>query len=272
MAPPDSADDEVGWWAREKYDRVAAYVDASYGARRKWLGTRGAGAAYIDPFCGYPQGRVRDTGGTYESGAVAACREAAKHESQFTDVHIGDVNSDKVQRTVEALEPFGVRVHPYEGPAQKTVPKICRNLNPSGLHLAFLDPYNIADLELGIVQELGALKYIDIIAHVSINDLQRNVPLELSRATGGRIERFAPEWRQHVNLQQSKGRVVQDVLEYWRRRVSESGMFRSDRAHLVRGGNRQPLYYLMFLCKNEFPDRLWRSIQDLSGSTRDLGL
>lgn len=272
MTPDDGADEEVGWWAREKYDRVAAYVDASHAARRKWLGRGKAGATYIDPFCGYPEGRIRDTGETYESGAVAACRQAARHDSQFTAVHIGDADRQKVNRTAEALEPFGVPVHTYIGRARDTIPQICNRLNPYGLHLAFLDPYNIADLELELVQQLGAFKRIDIIAHVSRNDLQRNVPRAIKQQTAGRIEQFAPGWRDHVDLQQSKERLVEAVLEYWRQRVRESGMFQSERAHLVRGSKRQPLYYLMFLCKNEFADHLWKSIQDLSGTTRPLGL
>lgn len=272
MTQETADDDEVGWWAQEKYDRVAAYVDASRGARRKWLGARGAGATYIDPFCGYPDGRVRETNGTYASGAIAACREAKKNGSQFTEVHIGDTRPEKVERTAEALEPFGISVHTYVGKAQETVPRICKRLNPHGLHLAFLDPYNIANLELDMVQQLGQLRYIDIIAHVSINDLQRTIPLEIRNSSGGRVEKFAPDWRHRVDLKQSKRRVVQSVLEYWQKRVGECGMFQSDHAHLVRGGNRQPLYYLVFLCKNEFPERIWRSIQDLSGTTRHLGL
>jgi len=272
MAPEDGANEEVGWWAGEKYDRVAAYVDASRAARRKWLGPGKAGATYIDPFCGYPHGPIRDTGETYESGAVAACRQAARHESQFTAVHIGDANREKVNRTAETLEPFEVPVHTYVGRARETIPQICERLHPSGLHLAFLDPYNIADLELEIIQRLAGFKRIDIIAHVSINALQRNVPREIRQSVGGQIERFAPEWRDHVDLKQPTNRVVQDVLEYWRGRIEKSGMFRSDRAPLVRGSKRQPLYYLMFLCKNDFPEHLWQSIQNLSGRTRDLDL
>lgn len=272
MAPEDGADKEVGWWAREKYDRITAYVEASHAARRKWLGPGKAGATYIDPFCGYPEGRIRDTGETYESGAIAACRAAARHDTQFTAVHIGDADSEKVNRTLEALEPFGVPVHPYVGQARETIPQICKNLNPYGLHLAFLDPYNIADLELELVQQLGAFKRIDIIAHVSISDLQRNVQNEITQPSRRRIERFAPGWRNHVDLQQSKRRIVEDLLEYWRQLVEESGMSRSDRAPLVCASKRQPLYYLMFLCKDDFPERLWQSIQNLSGRTRDLGL
>jgi len=271
VVPRQERDPDVGWWAREKYERVRAYVGASSGARKGFIVPDAAGATYIDPFCGNPQGHIRDTGEPYESGAIAACREAAKTDSQFTAVHVGDTDTARVSRTVEALKSFRVPVYPYVGRAQDTLPQICGRLNWHGLHLAFLDPYDISNLELELISQLAAFKRMDIIVHVSINDLQRNLPNEVAGGNG-RIERFAPGWRDDVDPQQSRQRIRDQLLEYWTRRVAEVGMSRSEKAPLVRGSKRQPLYYLMFLSKHPFAERLWRSIQDASGGTRSLDL
>jgi hypothetical protein len=44
-----------------------------------------------------------------------------------------------------------------------------------------------------------SLKYIDILVHVSVSDLQRNVDLYSSEVQR-QFDEFAPEWRKHVSL------------------------------------------------------------------------
>jgi hypothetical protein len=46
---------------------------------------------------------------------------------------------------------------------------------------------------------LAKLKYIDILVHVSVSDLQRNVDLYSSEVQR-QFDEFAPEWRKHVSL------------------------------------------------------------------------
>lgn len=272
MGRMDSQETLSGAWWKEKHDRVRNYVAASSGARKSFVGPGKAGATYIDPFCGPPERVFRDSSQPFESGAIAACRRAQESGCQFSEVHIGDTNSDAVAETARALEErFGVAAVAYEGQAQRTVPEMCSALNPYALHLAFLDPFDISNLDFGIVKQLAALPRIDMIAHVSASDVQRNLPQDLSVQTD-RLERFAPGWRHNVDLHQSQSRIREDLYEYWRSLVEGAGMNRSDQAPLVRGSNRQPLYYLMFLSKHPLADRLWNSIQNLSGTTRGLGI
>ena len=52
---------------------------------------------------------------------------------------------------------------------------IVRKMDLAGLHFAFLDPHNLGALSFDLFQTLSKLKRIDIIVHVSVSDLQRNV-------------------------------------------------------------------------------------------------
>jgi hypothetical protein len=49
------------------------------------------------------------------------------------------------------------------------MPKIVQSLDRHGLHLAFLDPYNLGTLSFDLFVELAKLKRIDVIAHVSLS-------------------------------------------------------------------------------------------------------
>jgi hypothetical protein len=53
--------DEVGPWATEKHERLKRYIDASRGARMRFLPPKGAGASYIELFCGAGRSLIRDT-------------------------------------------------------------------------------------------------------------------------------------------------------------------------------------------------------------------
>jgi hypothetical protein len=51
-----------------------------------------------------------------------------------------------------------------------------------GLHFALLDPHNLGALSFSIIEQLAKLKHVDILVHVSVSDLQRNVDLYSSEA------------------------------------------------------------------------------------------
>ena len=64
---------------------------------------------------------------------------------------------------------------PEVGSAEDTVVRIVKKLNPYGLHFAFLDPFNLEDLPFSVIKALSGLKRIDLLIHVSAQDLQRNL-------------------------------------------------------------------------------------------------
>jgi hypothetical protein len=48
-------------------------------------------------------------------------------------------------------------------------------INPRGLHLAFLDPFKLAQLPFSIIEKMLKVQRMDMIIHVSLQDLQRNL-------------------------------------------------------------------------------------------------
>src|SRR3954463_6268276 len=64
---------EVGPWATEKHDRVRRYIDASRGARAKFLAPTGTGgASYIELYSGAGRSVIKDTNQFIEGSAVVA--------------------------------------------------------------------------------------------------------------------------------------------------------------------------------------------------------
>jgi hypothetical protein len=57
-------------------------------------------------------------------------------------------------------------------------------INLYGLHLAFIDPFNLAQLPFSIIERMLRVQRMDMIIHVSLQDLQRN--LDNIRATAER--------------------------------------------------------------------------------------
>ena len=93
------------------------------------------------------------------------------------------------------------------------MPKIVQSLDQYGLHLAFLDPYNLGTLSFDLFVELAKLKRIDVIAHVSLSDLQRNADRYTSEAYD-EFDKFAPGWRENVStdMNQNASRRAYPIL------------------------------------------------------------
>jgi hypothetical protein len=163
--------EKVGSWAIEKLKLVTDYVYASGGARKKYLGT---GAAYIDPFCGSGRSLIRGTTTFIDGSPVAAFKRALQSPGRFTSIDISDDDEALLVAATTRLTALSAPVRPVPGPASEAIPKIIQSLDRYGLHLAFLDPYSLGALSFDLFEELANLKNIDVIAHVSVSDLQRN--------------------------------------------------------------------------------------------------
>jgi three-Cys-motif partner protein len=164
--------ENVGPWAADKLKIVTDYIQASSAARRRYLGS---GAAYIDVFCGPGRSKIRTTDKYIDGSPVAAFRKAKGSLAPFTDMHISDADADLLGSAEKRLLALGAPVHATPGPASTAMPKIVERLNSAGLHFAFLDPHNLGTLSFDLFKDLAKLKRIDIIVHVSLSDLQRNV-------------------------------------------------------------------------------------------------
>lgn len=189
--------DEVGPWAKEKHERLRKYVDISRAARRKFLKGRG-GATYIDLYCGSGRALIRDSDERIDGSPVVAFKAARDGGAPFSEIHVADLDEARLAATNRRLTTAGGAAVTYLGKAEDVASKIVGQLNPYGLHFAFLDPYNLDDLPFSVVEVLSALKRIDMLIHVSAQDLQRNLD-SYSMSSNGPLDRFAPGWRSVVS-------------------------------------------------------------------------
>src|SRR5580693_9485994 len=111
--------EKVGSWASEKLKLVTDYVYASGGARKKYLG---AGAAYIDPFCGSGRSLIRGTTTFIEGSPVAVFKRAVQSPGRFTSINISDGDEELLAAATKRLTALSAPVCPFAGPASESIP------------------------------------------------------------------------------------------------------------------------------------------------------
>jgi hypothetical protein len=82
----------VGPWVKDKHDRLARYVGISRSVRKMFLGTRKAGATFIDLYSGPGRVRIRGEAHGTPGSALVAWHEAADGGAAFTQVHVADAD------------------------------------------------------------------------------------------------------------------------------------------------------------------------------------
>jgi three-Cys-motif partner protein len=255
--------DEVGAWAKDKHDRLRKYVDISRAARRKFVEGSG-GATYIDLYCGAGRAVVRETGETIDGSPLVAFKCAREGGVPFSEIYIADADEAKCCAATQRIANAGGRAAMDVGPAEDTSARIVARLNKYGLHFAFLDPFNLDDLPFSVIEAFSRLKRIDMLIHVSAQDLQRNLDA-YSMSENGPLDHFAPGWRNVVNLKQSKGATRADYIKYWAAKMEALGLPPA-RAELVSGTTKnQRLYWLVFVSRSDFAKSLWDKIRNVSG-------
>jgi three-Cys-motif partner protein len=204
--------ENVGPWAKEKLKILTDYVQITSSTRTKYRH-----CAFLDVFSGPGKSRIRDTSELIDGSPVAAYKQAQQN-SPFSQIYISDADEQLLQSATSRLRTLGAPVSPAEGPASKALPIIVRNLSPSGLHLALLDPHNLGALSFDLFECLAKLQRIDVIVHVSVGDLQRNIDRYTS-AEQEQFDRFAPGWRDHVRTDVNQASLRAAILEYWTDKV-----------------------------------------------------
>ncbi|MDO8399345.1 MAG: three-Cys-motif partner protein TcmP [Bradyrhizobium sp.] len=251
---------EVGTWASEKHARVQRYIEIASDTRRKYVPPPAwhAGAAYIELFSGPGRSLIRNTKRIIDGSPLVAFK-AAQASVPFTEMHLNDVdasNSSAVEMRIRALG--GVPTC-YSDPADVAVDKIVSALNPSGLHFAFLDPYNLEGLSFDIIRKLSKLK-VDMLIHVSVQDLQRNLD-DYSRP-GGVFDTFAPGWSAHVDRNQAINSFRAALMKYWMTEIRKLGTMPAKGVELIVGSKGQRLYWLVFVSAHGLGRKLWEAIRD----------
>jgi three-Cys-motif partner protein len=163
------------------------YIDASRGARAKFLPPNNSGGAgYIELFSGPGRSIIRDTGAIVDGSPLVAYKAAHASNSRFSDLHLNDLDPANSAALLTRMRALGGSTNSYSKRADVAVKKIVGALNPTGLHFAFLDPYSLDQLPFSIIKALAGLPRMDMLIHVSLQDLQRN--LDQHTQVGGALD------------------------------------------------------------------------------------
>jgi three-Cys-motif partner protein len=263
---------EVGEWALEKHERLRRYVSITRAVRKKWLtpmrpGLVPAGATYIDLFCGPGRSRIRDTDRVIDGSPVVAASAAAEGGAPFSRVLLADLDPSLVHAACARLAARGIAADCFEGPASETAREIVKVLDPHGLHFAFLDPFSLGDLAFAALEELANLNRMDMLIHVSVQDLQRNLRRNIDREDSA-LDRFAPGWRQRVDVGARDDVIRAAIFDHWVGLIRSLDMQPCQGIELVSGERNQRLYWLVLVARHERAGDLWNKIRNISGQGR----
>ena len=261
--------EKVGPWVQDKHVRLARYVGISRSVRAKFIGRGKAGATFIDLYSGPGRVRVRDEVQAIDGSPLVAWHEAVDGGAPFTQIHVADADP-QLSAAVEArLRKVGASAFAETGPAAETVNRVISKLDPYALHFAFLDPYNLGDLPFDIIRKLAGLKRMDILIHVSIQDLQRNLRRYIE-SENSPLDSFAPGWREHVDVSRAPKLVRAKYLEYWRGLLMAETMATTETAELIVGTKKQRLYLLAFAARHELGLDFWDKVRNVDGNQQPL--
>jgi three-Cys-motif partner protein len=266
--PVDPSDgllvDEVGPWAREKHLRLSRYIDVARGARAKYVPPRGTGgASYIELFSGPGRSLIEGTSEYIDGSPLVAYRAGLASGVRFSEIYLNDLDIAKADALGARIKAAGGAAVVHSGPADVIIDRVVDAINPSGLHFAFLDPYNLEHLSFDIVEKLSRFRHMDMLVHVSVQDLQRN--LDRYSVSGGVLDKFAPGWRNKVDPNQAIAPFRAALLEYWLGQIRNLGTMPAQGMQLIVGSKNQRLYWLMFVAAHELAQKLWEAVRDPGG-------
>ncbi|MGE7137437.1 three-Cys-motif partner protein TcmP [Luteibacter sp. NPDC031894] len=251
----------VGGWAEEKHKRLRHYVDISRGARRKFKGN----STYIDLYAGSGRARIRGTTDQVIDGSPLVAVAEAGRTVPFGEVYLAEYEPANLEACVARLGRITAPpISTYVGKAETTVHEVAARLSPTGLHLAFLDPFNIDAMPFGIIETLAAFEHMDLIIHVSVMDLQRNVKRLMAN---GRLSAFAPGWETAVDPHARNSIVVVEIMRYWQALIGRLGL-KVSHVERVAGNRNQPLYWLVLAGRHPLADQFWAEVSNVTSQRR----
>jgi three-Cys-motif partner protein len=259
--------DIVGPWASEKHERLRKYVDAYRSARAMFLPPKGTGGAcYIELFSGPGRSMVDPGGYVIDGSPLVAYRAAEKSRTKFSELHFNDLDLDNVDALRKRIARLGGAANFYNETAETAVDRVIYALNPSGLHFAFLDPYKLESLPFSIIRKLARLERMDMLIHVSIFDLQRNLRRYI--AEGRVLDAFMPGWRDVVDVKRNDQVVRSEMLRHWLGLIKALGTTPAEGIELVSATGGQRLYWLVFVSAHELGRKLWGDISNVNSQGR----
>ncbi len=267
----------VGGWATTKHLYLQRYIDISSGVRKRFnprptnhsltsadKQAPRAGSTYIDLFCGSGRAKLKTTGGLIDGSPVMAWLESVRTHSAFTHMFIADADEATLRACETRLKQLNAPVTAIHAPAQEAVKIIAKQLNPYALHFAFVDPYKLESLHFDIIQVLSTFTRMDILMHVSIMDLQRNLPFNLSGSQQS-YEAFAPGWESVIDKTMTQAKIREFVIEYWRSLLAKLNLVDSQNHKKITGEQGQPLYWLVLAAKHDLARSFWETAANTEG-------
>lgn len=245
----------VGPWAKEKHDYLRRYVDATRGARGKYLtpapGRQAGGAAFIDLFAGPGRARVRTTGEVIDgSPLIAALHEGAA----FTKLIFVDKDDENVRVLGERLKEVGRTADVLQGDCNTLIDEVVRRVPSHGLNIALLDPFGLRALSFDTIAKLAQVKRMDILLHFPTMDIKRNFTREeaaITRLLG------TDSWKARV----TKPQQVAELINVLREQLGTFGYSQDDvRSLPVENEGGGLLYHLVYATKAPLGNKIWQSI------------
>jgi three-Cys-motif partner protein len=259
--------DEVGAWASAKHDRLRKYIGAYRSVRAQYLPPKGTGGSgYIELFSGPGRSQIKGTKEFIDGSPLVAYNEAKRSGTRFSDLHFNDLDRVKSLALKERITSLGGAAHFYSQSAEAAVDEIVDALNPAGLHFAFLDPYKLEVLPFSIIRKLATIPKMDMLVHVSVFDLQRNLRRYVT--DGGVLDSFMPGWRSSVDVNRTDHGLRTDLLDYWLGQILKLGTSPADGIELVSGPRGQRLYWLVFVSAHPLGRKLWEDIRNVNVQAR----
>lgn len=259
--------DEVGAWALEKHERLRKYIDAYRSVRALYLPPKGTGGAgYVELFSGPGRSKIKGTDEFIDGSPIVAYKAAQRSGTRFSDLHFNDLNVEKSSALRMRIATLGAAAHFYSQSADAAVDRIVDALNPTGLHFAFLDPYKLEVLPFSIIRKLASIPKMDMLIHVSVFDLQRN--LRRYVADGAVLDSFMPGWRGSVDVNRTDHGLRTDLLDYWLGQIRKLGTSPAEGIELVSGPGGQRLYWLVFVSAHPLGRKLWEDIRNIHVQAR----
>jgi len=247
----------VGNWVEDKHALLAYYVDSSRAPRAKI----GGEPCFVDLFCGPSRVRFRNTNIVRDGSAIVAIK-AALYPSKgkaapFSRAYVADLEAANVAASVDRIERVPFPVSGLVDTAEKTAAEIASALPRRGLHLAFLDPYDLGTLSFPIIRAFSRVPNVDLVIHFSSGDMKRNLddPLQAHR-----FEVAAPGWGAQSHLCGPRERRKR-FFEYWSKLVIGCGYHLAHRPAKVRNRKRSEMYLLTVASKHPLGQRLWDSFR-----------
>jgi three-Cys-motif partner protein len=217
--------------------------------------------------CGPGRSQRVDTGEFIDGSPVVAFKAARHSRAPFSELHFNDVHSENVDALRQRMIRLGGSAIYHSEAAASAVDRVIYALNPSGLHFAFLDPYNLENLPFSIVERLAKLPRMDMLIHLSIFDLQRNLRRYVE--DGRVLDAFMPGWRNSIDAKRTDHAVRHDLLHHWLGLIRALGTSPAAGIELVSATRGQRLYWLVFVSAHELGRKLWNDYQkrELSRAT-----